>query len=411
MIYDTIIIGGGIAGLYTAYKLIKKNPNHKILILERNRKIGGRIDTYKDKYYTVEAGAARFHERHTLLLKLIEEMGLTSKMVPISSEFEYISTKTKERIKFPHEIIGKVIQKSKLESPNSLKNITFLDYSKQILPPNESQLILDSFGYSSELTDMNAYDTIILIETQFNPKNQFYVLQGGLTQLIEKMERFLETKSKSVKIITKRRVNNINYVDSPQQFEISCDEIQKKYISKKCICAVTKETLHKWPIFEPLYPILKLIKTLPLCRIYSKLSETKSFSISKFTTNNNLRMFIPIDEKSGTMLISYTDNKYADYWNNVLSKYGMETVNKKLRQYMKESLNVEIPMLENTHVFYWKHAVAYFAPGFDSQTMPYQILKPYQDIPLFVCGENFSEKNNQWIEGSLDTSEYILRYM
>jgi hypothetical protein len=61
-----------------------------------------------------------------------------------------------------------------------------LDYSKQILPPNESQLILDSFGYSSELTDMNAYDTIILIETQFNPKNQFYVLQGGLTQLIEK---------------------------------------------------------------------------------------------------------------------------------------------------------------------------------------------------------------------------------
>jgi hypothetical protein len=122
-------------------------------------------------------------------------------------------------------------------------------------------------------------------------------------------------------------------------------------------------------------------------------------------------MFIPIDEKSGTMLISYTDNKYADYWNNVLSKYGMETVNKKLRQYMKESLNVEIPMLENTHVFYWKHAVAYFAPGFDSQTMPYQILKPYQDIPLFVCGENFSEKNNQWIEGSLDTSEYILRYM
>ena len=150
MIYDIIIIGGGIAGLYTAYKLIKKNPNQKILILERNRKIGGRIDTYTDKYYTVEAGAARFHENHTLLLKLIEEMGLKSKMVPISSEFEYISTKTKERIKFPHEIIGKVIKKSKSEFPNSLKNITFLDYSKQILPPNESQLILDSFGCSSK---------------------------------------------------------------------------------------------------------------------------------------------------------------------------------------------------------------------------------------------------------------------
>lgn len=25
-----------------------------------------------------------------------------------------------------------------------------------------------------------------------------------------------------------------------------------------------------------------------------------------------------------------------------------------------------------------------------------------------MCGENFSRYNNQWIEGALDTSEYIL---
>jgi len=43
--YDYIIIGGGLAGLYVAYKLNQMEPNAKLLILERNRAMGGRIDT------------------------------------------------------------------------------------------------------------------------------------------------------------------------------------------------------------------------------------------------------------------------------------------------------------------------------------------------------------------------------
>ena len=43
MIYDYIIIGAGVSGLYTNYCLKKKNPNLKILILESSDRIGGRI--------------------------------------------------------------------------------------------------------------------------------------------------------------------------------------------------------------------------------------------------------------------------------------------------------------------------------------------------------------------------------
>ena len=38
MIYDYIIIGAGISGLYTAYQLLKKNKDLNILILEKNNK-------------------------------------------------------------------------------------------------------------------------------------------------------------------------------------------------------------------------------------------------------------------------------------------------------------------------------------------------------------------------------------
>ena len=44
------------------------------------------------------------------------------------------------------------------------------------------------------------------------------------------------------------------------------------------------------------------------------------------------------------------------------------------------------------------HAVAYYGKGFDSTTMLEKIRKPYPDIPLYVCGENYSEKNNQCME-------------
>ena len=45
-IYDVIIIGAGISGLYSAYYLIKKYKNLKILIIEGKDRVGGKF------YYT-----------------------------------------------------------------------------------------------------------------------------------------------------------------------------------------------------------------------------------------------------------------------------------------------------------------------------------------------------------------------
>ena len=47
--YDIIISGGGISGLYCAYKLLLNNPYYKILLIEKNNYLGGRIKTFKKK--------------------------------------------------------------------------------------------------------------------------------------------------------------------------------------------------------------------------------------------------------------------------------------------------------------------------------------------------------------------------
>ena len=80
MFYDIIIIGGGIAGLYTLYKLSKKYPDYKILLIEKEKKLGGRVSTYKDQYMTLEEGAGRFSDNHVLFIDLLNELGLNYKI-------------------------------------------------------------------------------------------------------------------------------------------------------------------------------------------------------------------------------------------------------------------------------------------------------------------------------------------
>jgi monoamine oxidase len=397
-IYDYIIVGGGLSGLYSAYKLLKENPDLKILILERNRDVGGRIDTQDG----LEAGAGRFHENQPLVMGLIRELGLDRQMVPIETYEHFITNKQLHTMEPINKIVDYVISKSKKTDKKTLKNIIFLDYVKQVLSVDDAAFLLDFYGYSSELTNMNAYDTINLMKNHLNHETQFYRMEGGLSQLIRELIRRIDAK-----IMVHRRVTDINYNDETERFEITCDEIKRKYHAKKCICAVTKETLLKLPIFKPIYKVLSLMETLPLCRIYARFPTTPTplwfKGMPHVTTNNNLRIMIPIDEPSGTIMMSYTDNKYARFWKRMLDKDGIDAVNREHQRLIKKTTGLDVPMPQDTKVYYWEHGVVYFKPGFDSETMLKQIRHPIPNIPLYVCGENYSEFNSQWMEGALDT--------
>lgn len=59
-----VIVGGGITGMYCAYKLANES-NNEIHLLELNNKLGGRIETYKTEHgsFNVEFGPMRFEEK------------------------------------------------------------------------------------------------------------------------------------------------------------------------------------------------------------------------------------------------------------------------------------------------------------------------------------------------------------
>ena len=114
--YDLIVVGGGIAGLYTIYKYLElvkeknkliKTKNNKIkpriLLIESTSRLGGRIHTIiklnkenpndkNKKPLVYEAGGARFSKKHKLLFELIKDFKLESKLYPLNSEKVFISS-------------------------------------------------------------------------------------------------------------------------------------------------------------------------------------------------------------------------------------------------------------------------------------------------------------------------------
>lgn len=82
-VYDHIIVGAGVSGLYTAYRLLQKDQNHKILILEKLRRSGGRILTTQFQGHTLEYGAMRFEPYlQPCFAALLKELDISTKTFP-----------------------------------------------------------------------------------------------------------------------------------------------------------------------------------------------------------------------------------------------------------------------------------------------------------------------------------------
>lgn len=488
--YDFVIVGGGIAGLYTAFLILQgsccnsqvkiNGSSHMIcsggasaknvyirrptvIILEKENILGGRIYTYKDENMNVEAGAGRFHSSHYLLFDLIEKLGLKNKIKPIISNPTYIDSSTGKQ--YPEEngnkLIQKVITESKKVSVNVLREQSFIFFAKTVLSSKEIKYIEYSFGFSTEFYYMNAYDAIILMKTLISRNKHdgsFFYLSGGLSQIIENLRKKIILMGG--KIQTGFYVKKVLSFSSEEKYIIfgenqenknigSCDNIKYDIVcGGKCIFALPKQHLQDiiFQHFTTENSFLSLIKPLPktmtlsrggkrvvppnlfrepifrdifekiycgsLCRIYTKFRDGSWFeNLSRFTTQNDLRMVIPMNPKEGTMMISYSDNIYADRWNKLYKTSGMRTMKKRLRQLLTECLLIEVPPLGHTQIFYWECGVGYWSVGANSKKISKIITKPFSNENIFICGEHYSSTHQQWMEGALETGLRVVSFL
>jgi oxygen-dependent protoporphyrinogen oxidase len=88
------VLGGGITGLtaayYLQYLIQHQNLPLDVILLEKGRRLGGKIQTIRRDGYIVERGPDSFLARKKSALRLVQDLGLESELVSNATGKSYI---------------------------------------------------------------------------------------------------------------------------------------------------------------------------------------------------------------------------------------------------------------------------------------------------------------------------------
>ena len=403
--FKYLIVGGGIAGLYSALELIEGHrvKPAEICIVEKSYRWGRRVHTLEREGITYECGAGRFSKSHKLLMGLIERYGLGEKCIQLSK-------KTQDRqildgsMMIPTNLDAYFDRLLSIDADRKvLLGKTLFDVATEMFGVEIANLMKSAHGFDDDFKVANAYDSLLLLRPMY--QDTYYVMAGGLEQIITKLVEELTAKGVEMLLNTKcirweKRGAN-GFVAKTVPFTPSVKEIE----CEKIILALDKWGLLGFKELQPIHTLLDSVAIVPLTRIYAQfpVDRVTGFAwfhgIPKTTTNLPIRTFIPINEANGMCMISYSDGYFASNWQNDFIMNDLEHhIMKYIRQLFPER---EIPEALWIQKLHWANGVHSWLPLVNSDIIYDQIQNPFHNI--YICGETYSRWQG-WIEGSLETA-------
>lgn len=174
MIYDYIIIGGGISGLYTRYLLQKISPQLHVLILECTNKVGGRIFTDGKS----KLGAKFLHENVDEFVSPKVEKENTYYLGNLHNQKLSKDTKTSMIL----EDVGSVSKKVHRDFHFTNEKNTFFDFNTLLSVFSKNANIKYNMKYKSYLIEPSG---IIRINNEFKTRNLVFAVPVNTLQHIE----------------------------------------------------------------------------------------------------------------------------------------------------------------------------------------------------------------------------------
>lgn len=398
---DFIIIGSGMAGLYTAYKIKQSSPNKSFLILEKYNKewIGGR--TSNDHFYGTEiltgAGVGR-KQKDKLLYKLLQEFHLEPR--------DGMFNPKKSQLIRDIDIMNTIHRLRQEYTNYKHVGFTFKQYATHILGSDLYQQFILSSGYT-DYENEDAYETLYYYGIEDNTCcwKLFYV---PWKKLVMKLYDFIGAShfrfsSKATRI---QKVN-----DNPCRFLVETEN-GTQYMCNKVIVATTITGIRS---LLPNYPIYNEIDGQPFLRLYAKFNK-KSLPILKeyvqgFTIlPGPLQKMIPMDETKGVYMIAYNDNKNA-----LALKPYLENTEKNRKLYemlLERALGIQENSLHIISIkdYYWPIGTHYYKPlNKELYKNREEFIEKAQnpETGIVVVGEVVS-RNQGWTEGALESVKAVI---
>jgi thioredoxin reductase len=400
--HDVVIVGSGIAGLYTAYKLTKTNPNLNIRILEKNGKkyIGGRTgnDTFYGTNVVTGAGIGR-KRKDKLLMKLIEELDVPTNEFKVNHHYSETIRECDVKSTF-YEI------KKEYEKRNKPDGHTFKDFALSTLGNEKYKNFIICSGYT-DYEHEDAKDVLYYYGFEDNYSSWIGVGLSWKT-LVEKLVNIIGAEN----VMCKNKVLKIE----PHANDMYCLTTNRgMYITKKVVMATTiNAVMSVVPGANKSDSIYQEIKGQPFLRVYGKFSKSSSEILKKYIPSvtivpGPLQKLIPMDYEKGVYMITYNDNNSAKKIHNISENTKENRA--VLEELIKKSLGIKEELnLISMKGYYWETGTHYYEPLGERWTSRAEFIKcaqrPYRN--MYIAGEMIS--NNQgWVEGALESVNAIIK--
>jgi len=418
MIYDVIIVGSGIAGLYAALTIKKRNPRLSFLILEKHKKqwIGGRANNEPFYGAQIATGAGIGRKRDRLLKALVREHGFPInefKVTPnYSSAIEPVDVKA---------ILSYLRDEyQKYRGPPT----TFEKFAKPILGDKTYKQFVLSSGYTD-------YEKAGAEETLYD-----YGMEDNaccLTGFSVDWHHLIHAMAANIGETHFRFSQNVTKITAPQDdsdtshlYLLETEYGKTIYKCSKVIVATTITGLRE---LFPRHPIYREIEGQPFLRIYGKFTKSSIPTLKEYVgghivVTGPLQKMIAINPDTGIYMIVYNDNRHT------LALKSRTENTEANREYYCDLIERSLRIPENKRIhliairsFYWNVGTHYYKP---LNTAKYSCRDEFIDVAqhptlgrierrkgtgipedILVVGEVVS-KHQGWVEGALESVDLVV---
>lgn len=421
--YDIIIVGAGIAGLYSAHRILKQSPDLSILILESGTKsdIGGRMGN--DQFYGASvvkgAGVGR-KKTDVLLAALLKELDVEYNEFVIDHKF---SPKIQDQVVDVNKTVA-FLRKIYKQNSNSNSLIKIQQQQKQKFKEfaieHLGERLYNQFVLSTGYTDYEDADvySVLYLYQMDNNTSGWTAFHIPWSDLVDKLKQRLG----SHRIKTGQQVSSIQYRDC--DFEVVSNSVstnkQNMFRAKKVIVATRIDTVKR--LFKGM-PVYHKIQGQPFLYVYAKFNKESAAILKTLVPTYTvveppLQKIIPMDADKGVYMIAYADNHNA-----TLLKPYLDDTRESNKRYFERQLERALGLSSGSALriiaftsYYWKIGTHYLEP-LDTRephdTSNYRNLQQMLDraqhpVPgILVVGEAVSAHQG-WTEGALESVDLVL---
>ena len=404
---DVVIIGSGIAGLYSAFLLQQMSPQTSFVILEKYKKqwIGGRLgnEMFCGTEIVTGAGVGR-SKKDVLLMKLLKDLH-----IPVDHgllEPFYSNTIKRVDINKTMELL-KIAHKRYKQYPS----VTFKQFATHVLGKEKYQTFIENIGY----TDYENEDALQTLENYGMEDNTccLKIAHVPWKQLVLALVECIGEKN----IKTSQEVAHIHKINENPELPFLVETFQgTQYICNKVIVATTIDGIREIvPGAQSKNSIYQEIHGQPFLRLYGKFTKPSALIMKEYVkgytiVSGPIQKMIPMNAEKGVYMISYSDNNNAIF----LKKYLKNTIQNRsvICKLIEKSLGIPEGILHLTTIkdYYWPIGTHYYTPlniqkYKNRETFIWQAQHP--DPNILVVGEAVST-NQGWTEGALESVQMAL---